>query len=303
MDNNFKNVTAAIDDSDASDLIVNCLESFNKFGTQKINLVTVVSFPHESEAKEFDTSSQQKRLDNYKKGLENAGFEVTTELRAGTHYYPPVEILQSAEENKSGLIVIGNRGQSRVQELLLGSTATELLQRSDWPVFLINIQIQQEGDDVNSRKFVLKKPCSDALSHVLYPTDFSDNANRAFEVVKALDKKGSIGKVSFIHVQGHHAIALKDPVSRQKLADRNDEQMNSLRNLLTPETREESGIFITFGTPAKEILATAEEQGATMFIMGSQGRGFVRDFFLGGVSNYVTRYSNIPVLLIPAERE
>jgi len=303
MDVKFTNVTAAIDNSDASDLIVGCLKAFKTFETQKINLVTVVSLPHGADEQEFDTSIQKERLDKYKKQLEETGFDVTTDLRVGTHYYAPVEILQSAEENGADLVVIGNRGQNKVQELLMGSTATELLQRSEFPVFLINIQVQQKGADVHSRKFVLKKPCFDALSHVLYPTDFSENANRAFEVIKTLDKKRKIGKITFVHVQGHHAIALKDPVSRDKLTRKNDEQMNSLRNLLTPETREKSEIFITYGTPAKEIISTAEEQDATMFIMGSQGRGFVREFFLGGVSNYVTRYSNIPVLLIPAGRE
>ena len=39
-----------------------------------------------------------------------------------------------------------------------------------------------------------------------------------------------------------------------------------------------------------------------MIVIGSQGKGFVEKFFLGGVSNQVTRLSKIPVFLIPAER-
>jgi len=37
--------------------------------------------------------------------------------------------------------------------------------------------------------------------------------------------------------------------------------------------------------------------------MGSQGKGFVHEFFLGGVSSQVTRFSKVPVLLVPAKRD
>jgi len=37
-------------------------------------------------------------------------------------------------------------------------------------------------------------------------------------------------------------------------------------------------------------------------VMGSQGRGFVSESFLGSVSHQVARRSPAPVLLIPAKR-
>lgn len=298
----FKHAAVALDLSEASDLIIDYLNYFKDFDTTKITLVSVVSIPHTSERFEINTDQKREKLESYKKKLEEQGFEVDIDLRVGTHFYPPTEILSSADEHGASFVVIGNRGQSKVQELLLGSTATELLQRSELPVFLLNMNIELISDSPEGRRLVLPDEANNALKHVLHPTDFSETAFRAFEVLKHLDSGKKFEKVSFIHVQGPNAIALKDPVSLKELNEKNSEQLNKMRNQLSDKTRNDSDIFITFGPPAKEIIKTVEEQGITMIIMGSQGKGFVHEFFIGGVSSQVTRFSNVPVLLVPAER-
>ena len=299
----FKHAAVALDLSEASDLIVSYLVNFKEFETTRFTLVSVVSIPHTSERFEIKTEEKRKKLETYKQKLEEEGFEVDIDLRIGTHFYPPTEILTSADEHGAEFVIIGNRGQSKVQELLLGSTATELLQRSELPVFLLNMNVELISDSPEDRKLILSEETSNALKHVLHPTDFSETAFRAYEVLKHLDKKEKFEKVSFIHVQGPNAIALKDPVSLEELNEKNREQLNQMRNQLSDKTRNDSDIFITFGPPAKEIIKTVKEQGITMIIMGSQGKGFVHEFFLGGVSSQVTRFSNIPVLLVPAERD
>jgi nucleotide-binding universal stress UspA family protein len=39
-----------------------------------------------------------------------------------------------------------------------------------------------------------------------------------------------------------------------------------------------------------------------VIVMGSQGRGFISEVFLGSVSHQVVRQAPVPVLLIPALR-
>ncbi|MGF1669027.1 MAG: universal stress protein [Balneolaceae bacterium] len=303
MTPSFSHAVVALDLSEASDIIVDCLPHFKTFGTTKFTLVTVKSIPYTAERTEINTEEHRKKLKKYKKSLKENGFKVDVDLRVGTHFYPPVEILTAAEENNADFVIIGNRGQSKVQELLLGSTATELLQRSALPVYLLNLELVIPDNDPENRKLVLPQSCSTALDHVLHPTDFSETANRAFEVIKYFDSQGKIKNISFIHVQGDNAIALKDPVSLEELNRNNRTLLNNIRNQLSDRTRNNSEIFITFGTPAKEIINTIQDHGITMIIMGSQGKGFVREFFLGSVSSQVTRNSKIPVLLIPARRE
>jgi nucleotide-binding universal stress UspA family protein len=224
------------------------------------------------------------------------------EIKAGSYAYPPTEILKTADEKDADFIIIGSHGQSMVQEMLLGSTTTELLQRSHLPVLLINMEMGYVDEDKKERHLMVKDSFENILNHVLHATDFSDTADRAFEVVRDFESNGKIGKVSLIHVQGHHAIALKDPISHDELMKRNEENLEEMRNSLSDYTRENAEIIITFGTPGKEIVQAIEERDVTLIVMGSQGKGFVHEFFLGGVSSQVTRFSKIPVLLVPAER-
>ncbi len=302
MKSTFVHAIVALDLSEASDLIVDAIPQFKKFGTKKVTLVTVVSVSFTGERTEFNTEKQAKKLEEYKTALEKHDFTVETDLRSGTYFYPPTEILTSAKDSDADFVVIGSRGQSKVQEMLLGSTATEVLQRSQLPVFLINIDMKWD-DDTEERKLVISKTVTDSLNHVMHATDFSDTADRAYDVVKSLDNEGKIGKISLIHVQGHHAIALKDPASREFLTSQNREMLEPMRNELSDQTRANAEIIITFGTPGKEIIKAIEENNVTLIVMGSQGKGFVHEFFLGGVSTQVTRFSKIPVLLVPAKRD
>jgi nucleotide-binding universal stress UspA family protein len=303
MKSTFVHAIVALDQSEASDLIIDAIPHFKKLGTQKITLVTVVSIPFTGERTEFNTEKYSKKLEEYKQELEKHDFVVDTDLRSGTYFYAPTEILTSAKEHDADFVIIGSRGQSKVQEMLLGSTATEVLQRSRMPVFLINIEMEQDEEDSDKRKLVITQSIDKVLDHVLHATDFSDTADRAFEVIKSLDEESKIKKISFIHVQGHHAIALKDPASRELLTEKNREQLDEMRNSLSDKTRNDSEIIITFGTPGKEIINAIDENNVTLVVMGSQGKGFVHEFFLGGVSTQVTRFTKVPVLLVPAERE
>jgi nucleotide-binding universal stress UspA family protein len=303
MNELFKHAIVALDLSEASELIIDCVPHLKKFGTEKITLVTVVPIPFSGERREFTTDDQRRKLKAYKKKLEEKGFEVRFEIRSGVHFYPPTEILSEAEECGADYVVIANRGHSKVQEMLLGSTATEVLQRSPLPVYLINVEVEWHDDNTEERKLVLSQSSEKSLNHIMYATDFSDTADRAFEVVKVLESAGLVKQISMVHVQGHHYLALSDPASLEDLTEKNREQLDEMRNSLSDYTREDAKIIITFGTPAKEIVTAAEDNGATMLVMGSQGKGFMEKFFLGGVSNQVTRISKLPVLLVPAERK
>lgn len=56
---------------------------------------------------------------------------------------------------------------------------------------------------------------------------------------------------------------------------------------------------VCYGIPEEEICRLIKERGAQMVVMGTQGRGFVREIFLGSVSHGVLRNSSVPVLLLP----
>jgi nucleotide-binding universal stress UspA family protein len=61
-------------------------------------------------------------------------------------------------------------------------------------------------------------------------------------------------------------------------------------------------IELPYGSPKKEIVARTKRDDVSLVVMGSQGRGYLAELFLGSVSHAVARHSEVPVLLIPAIR-
>jgi len=79
-------------------------------------------------------------------------------------------------------------------------------------------------------------------------------------------------------------------------------RLEMLKSSLMAKDAREADILLTYGSPAAEILNVAKREDYSFIIMGSQGRGYVQESFLGSVSNKVVRQASLPVLLIPALR-
>jgi len=56
------------------------------------------------------------------------------------------------------------------------------------------------------------------------------------------------------------------------------------------------------GHPLPAILRVLESQDVSLMVMGTQGKGFIKEIFLGSVAYNVSRMAPCPVLLIPPER-
>lgn len=300
MNLTFEHALVALDQSEASEIITDCLAHFEKFGTRKFTLFTSISVPYPGGIASIDEESYKNQLIQYKDKLAPFGFEIETIVDFGINAYAPLKILNTAKEQEADYIIIANRGHNKYLELLLGSTATELLQRCDLPVFLINLSVSDEKE-LEDRKLYCIKSCKESLTSILHPTDFSPVANRAFQVVKKL-APGHAREINILHVQASGRPGVNDP---EKLKGFDKEDTYSLKDLkieLEKVTDADINIRIRYGSPVKQILENAKAKNSTMIIMGSQGRGFVSDLFLGGVSLQVIRNANIPILTIPADR-
>jgi nucleotide-binding universal stress UspA family protein len=53
------------------------------------------------------------------------------------------------------------------------------------------------------------------------------------------------------------------------------------------------------GHPLPAIMRVLEDQDISMIVMGTQGKGFIKEIFLGSVAHNVSRLATCPVLLIP----
>jgi nucleotide-binding universal stress UspA family protein len=290
----FSRVLIATDSSPASLAVVGCGKALHLIGAREcvlaqcFNIREHVAFPDQIKAHLESTLTQQKGI------LENQGLRTTVVVEPGL---PGREIPRIAEKRDCSLIVAGSHGQNFASEVFLGSTAGEILHQASKPVLIVRLTLAEDTGQV----VCVGKGC-DFMRHVLYPTDFSEHAERAFAYVSELVARGA-HRVTLLHVQEESRLGphLKDRLEEFNGIDR--ERLETLRDRLSAISTVDSDIEIPYGSTTTEILKYSREKDASIVVMGSHGRGFVSELFLGSVSHNVARHSQVPVLLIPGQRE
>ncbi len=289
----FSKVLIATDASAASLAVVGCAKSLHLVGAKECVLAQCflvrehVAFPDQIKAHIESTLDRQKRM------LEKQGLRTTLEVRAGL---AGTAIPRMAEEQGCSLIVVGSHGHNLASEIFLGGTATEIIHHAKKPVLIVRLKV-----DEDSGQAVCGGGGCDFTRRVLYPTDFSDHSVHAFACVSELVAHGA-RRVTLLHVQdkarlGRHLVHRLDEfnaIDRERLA--------RMTERLKKRGDAQVDIEIPYGSPIDEILKRTGSGGASVVVMGSHGRGFVSELFLGSVSHNVARHSEAPVLLVPGPR-
>lgn len=289
----FHRILVATDLSEASDRVIGCLHGLKPMGAKEAFLVHALGIRYLEDMKEMLAPMVEPRLQAQKTLLESQGFVTRYAIMPGL---PGVEVNRAACQDHASMIVIGSRGSTLAREVLLGGTALEILQQARVPVLVMQVNIV-EGSGAKRCEVA----CTDFTKHVLYPTDFSDTAERAFAYVEKLVESGT-RRVTLLHVQDKVNIAkhLKDRLQEFNTMDQS--RLERLKASLEQKGATDVRIEIPFGSPIQEIVRRAIEADDTVIVMGSQGRGYISEVFLGSVSHQVVRQAPVPVLLIPAVR-
>ncbi len=289
----FTSVLVATDLSDASDHVVRCLAPLRALGAERALLVYCLGLRHLMEMQHLLAPMVEPKLQSQKTVLENTGFQVTVEIPPGL---PQHEINRVAVEKDCSLIVVGSHGHTLSGEIRLGGVASEIIHNIRRPILLVRLKITT----VQNRERC-EAICAKMLDHVLFPTDFSDNADHAFKTVQELAAHGA-KRITLMHVQDKTRIGkhLADRLSEFNEIDSG--RLNRLEAELTRRGVTNVRCSITYGSPLTEILKKSQDDGVSLIVMGSQGRGYVSELFLGSVSHNVARHAEVPVLLVPLPR-
>lgn len=81
-----------------------------------------------------ETAESRSKLDHARQTLEKAGFEVSAVILPGE---PESVLCSYQKDNAIDLLIMGAYGHSRIRQLLIGSTTTAMLRRSETPVLLL----------------------------------------------------------------------------------------------------------------------------------------------------------------------
>ncbi|MEO0010409.1 MAG: universal stress protein [candidate division WOR-3 bacterium] len=283
----FRKILVATDLSPASEQLINHISGLSTLGTKEIVLLFCLNIRDVGSLAEMLSQLIKPGLEKQSRALADQGFAVTAEIRLGL---PAIEINRTAGEKQCGLIVIGSHGYNLSKEILLGGVATAVLHSATKPVIVIKMK----------PALTPKDKAWYPLEHILYPTDFSDNAEAAFLYLEQLIRLGA-KKVTLLHIQdqilGRH---LKDRLDEFNQID--TERLERLRDRLLTKGKPDIEIEIHLGIVAEEILKRITDNDITLVVMGTQGRGHIGEMFLGSVSNKVVRRSPVPILLVPLVR-
>lgn len=278
----FKRLIVATDLSPASEILVGCLEQLKSFQTQECLLLQCLSAQETASIALSTTASILDRtLLHQKEVLEGYGFEVETRILPGQIKN---EINQIALKEKYTLIVTGSQKQSAASEVFFKGLAHDLALHAKVPLLLVRL------DDVKEGLSCSKPISSPEGTTVLFPTDFSKNADLAFEHLLALISEG-VTHVTLMHVD-----------EERVNSSEHEKKLAPYREKLLEQGLSDVEILLENGNPSDMILKHAGSMKPNLIIMGSQGRGFVREILLGSVSRHVTRHADSSVLLVPAKR-
>jgi nucleotide-binding universal stress UspA family protein len=189
---------------------------------------------------------------------------------------PAKKIIATAEKEKADLIVMGKKGESTLERVLIGSVANHVLRHSPVPVLMT-----KKG----------KPPLT--IKKILVPTDFTKEEDLEREV--AWDLAQSFGAaLTFLYVlelYGHEYRMVDHMfehtlVKFQKRAAKGRKGVEVLKDVTRAFTA------------AAGIEKYSRERGFDLIVMATCARALGR-FFLGSTTEKVIAATNLPVFAIP----
>jgi len=224
------------------------------------------------------------------KDLEKEGFEThTLELQD-----LPIEDINKLVENDNtydSLIIVGAKKSSLGKRIFDAQFAYELIQMPSKPILIVRID-EEDG------KHSTVPPELSPESHVLFPTDFSENAHQAFLYLERMVEAG-IKNVTLMHIQDITKIS---PYLDYRIIEFNQidrDRLEELKKRLEEKGAEKVDIILEMGRPFREISRVVDENNVDLLILGRQGKGIIKDIFVGSNSNNLARRAHTSVLLIP----
>jgi nucleotide-binding universal stress UspA family protein len=195
---------------------------------------------------------------------------IHADTRLITHEDPAEIILESVNEWKYDLVVIGNRARTHAERFSLGSVSEKVAEYAKCPVLIVKKKTQ--------------------ISKLLVAIDGSKQAEKALEYAVELAQKFG-AKITLLHAEEPKLFRLEPKVIKEV----------SEKILSDASTRIKGVDFdkrLEFGDAAQTIIRVARHEDSDLVVVGSRGRSSVKRFFLGGVSADVSMHVRCSVLIV-----
>jgi nucleotide-binding universal stress UspA family protein len=215
------------------------------------------------------------------------------------HQDPRRGIILAAQQSSAELIVLGARGLSRLQRLLLGSVSRAVVHAADIPVWI-----------ARPRTAKLNGP------RVLLASESPENAAGAARLLTQLawpaDARFSVMTVIHSIFAGAVPLWLEEQsrspdveATVQHWVQKHDEELRGHSERMQAFIDSSSAplrgahLVITEGDPAESILAAAAQEKSDLVVVGTRQKWSLGNEILGSVSEAVLNHMHCSVLVVP----
>jgi nucleotide-binding universal stress UspA family protein len=216
------------------------------------------------------------------------GWEVSAEASADS---PAWAVLKKANTWKPDLIVLGSRGRSTFERVMLGSVSQKVVTEAQCPVRVSRAQDKQAGTPVRLVIGVDGSPGADAAVRTVAHRSWPPNTTASIVAVvdpvlaAAVMWRGEHGKKQTADAQERVQAMVEAAVEKLR-----DAGLTASAYLLT-------------GNPKQALLEAAERWEADCIFVGARGLRGIGGFLLGSVSTAVSTRAHCSVEVVHTDNE
>jgi nucleotide-binding universal stress UspA family protein len=287
----WEKILVSLDGSDLAELALPYAQELAAaFGSEVVLLY--VSEPAESQYRHM----HQLYIEDVAARMKNGIKKVDPVVLDGT---PAKEIIDYAEKNKIGLIVMAAHGRSGIMPWTAGSVANKVLQTARVPLLL-----------VKATKPPRQTPGKPILNRILLPLDGSETGEAALPYVQELMSRlrsevillGVVPPGRHIRTVGGLDYVLYPEQDLEQVKAEAREHLDKVYQQLKSK-KGKVRVELKAGDIAQEIIDVAKKTRASLIAISSHGHSGITKWVFGSVASKVVQTSNKPVLIVRAAAE
>jgi len=202
------------------------------------------------------------------------GWRISAEATYGS---PAWEILFRADDYKPDLIVVGAKGQTAFERVLIGSVSQKIVAEAKCPVRVARGKIEVD----------------ESLTRIVIGYDGTPGANEVIDAV--VNRNWSEGSEARV-------VIVEDTASIRSSLEIESEQIREIGNKVIEKLQARgltASLVVREGNPKQVIVEEAENWGAdSIFIGATKFSGFLTKYLLGSVSSAIVTRAHCSVEVI-----
>jgi nucleotide-binding universal stress UspA family protein len=192
------------------------------------------------------------------------GVKVKQEMRLGTAFHGMRDIIT---EHKVDLVVMGTAGQTKLEEMIIGSNTEKVIRYSKCPVLTVH-----------------KKPVTTEFKNIVYATSMSEDEEVFSRIVRQTQQ---------MYGSTIHLVRINTPANFQR-----DVEVKKYMSDFAKKLQLKNFTVNIFNDLSEEegIIYFAESVGADLIAMATHGRTGFAHLLAGSIAEDVVSHSKRPVL-------